>query len=243
MKTTEDAFMSDLFAGLDSSTFDDAPSSPLASTSQQPKARPRLPPKPTPTARALPKPKPAAHPPRPPPFWDAPKPTLPSTPKLLSTPVSKRPASVLKVRRDADPLGGLLDGIPVKLRRHVEIAVGGKENEDVRARLVDLKGKGRAVEEVEDEKPKTSAGAMGQADVDALLEGLDWDEPMLSQEEPVRKLVVRCLSLETCERELTSARAQIPHSKQFTRCRVTKVVEDYSSHKATKVRSSPLESV
>ncbi|KAL8281473.1 hypothetical protein RQP46_006157 [Phenoliferia psychrophenolica] len=161
----EDAFMMDLFAGLDSSTFDDLPSSPLASTSRLAPSRPTHP----------------VH-------HDL-SDLVPDA--ILPAPSSKR-----------------VPAVPAAGRRHVEIAVEGKENAGVVP--VDRKGKEKAVVVVPPQQ-------MAKEDVDALLEGMDWDEPMmLSQEDAVVKPPV------------------VPHSKQYTRCKILKIVEDFSSHRATK---------
>lgn len=252
--------MNSLFAGLDAGTFDQPPSSQPSSSqprpsSSQPKPKRKPAPKPTPVVRPPPQAKPvpprpappnhaAAPPPRPKPFWDTATPAAGQGSSLKKTGggggIVRRDAPAVKSTDATAGRAGMLASKSTAAApkpataRYVEIVVEGKENEGVRA-VVDLKGKGKAVVE------PVRAGT-GGVDVEALLDGMDWDMPMSSQEESRPLPVVRTPTVSCCpfgRAGTTGAdwgRVQVPQSKQYTRCRVLEVEEDFSSRKSSKAR-------
>ncbi|KAK4699919.1 DNA replication ATP-dependent helicase/nuclease Dna2, partial [Phenoliferia sp. Uapishka_3] len=243
MKTTkaEDCFLEDLLAGLDSSTFDVPPSSPQLPSSSQPrqpsqkfKLKPSLK-----TARALPSKastskvasRPAAQSSLPASFWASTSAAVP-----VATTSTLVPKSRCDAISGARGLGGILSPkraprSPIKKStRHIDVVVDGKENDGVRHKgVVDLKGKGKAreLEVLPKREVSRVASVIALEDVDALCDGMDWDMPMLSQEDP--QPVIK--------------EPPRPHSKQYTRCRITQIVDDFSSHKATKTLTVSIDNI
>ncbi|KAI5475195.1 DNA replication ATP-dependent helicase Dna2 [Pseudohyphozyma bogoriensis] len=210
----EDAFMADLFAGLDAATFDTFPSSspttqrpsqakPLAS---QPRAKPAAKPSPshsTPAAKHPAK-APGAPPPLPSPFWN----------KSRGVNIKNEMARAEKMAKAGGTTvarGGMLAPKPASRTvdaqkkpavRHVAIKVEGKENELDALTRFDPKGKGRARARSGDGEPPRKVKRVEievkpePVDVDAMLEGFEWDEELkLSQDSPVKKLVKTVLTV------------------------------------------------
>lgn len=201
----EEAFLASLFAGLDSTTFDDLPSSPpLPSSSRIPRPPrgahlPSSQPQPRPSSSQSKPVRPVAsrsktlRPAAPKPFWDSP---------------SRGAVKVKNGVRGVEVTGQkrARANSPVKrVVRHVVVAVEGKENP---LPLVDVKGKGREVVKrvkIEEKPVERVKVEEGEVDFDALLEGMDWEEEMvLSQEE--KKVPVVSARIERVSAELTSDR-------------------------------------